>query len=66
MQVFHCPNKKCQKPIFKNHGQYLPSNLDIEMRCFHCGEWIRITTKNTTIVKKITLKKRKVGTGFIG
>lgn len=69
MKVFHCPNRKCQKIVFKNHNQYLPSGVDIEMRCFHCGEWVRITTENTIVIKKLILvedKKRKVTSGFIG
>ena len=69
MQVFHCPNSHCQKIIFKNHNQYLPPSIDIEMRCFHCGEWVRITTESATVIKKLILvdnKKRKLSSGFIG
>ncbi len=55
MTVFHCPNKDCQQIIFKNHTQYLPPEVDIEMRCFHCGEWVRITTENNIIIRKFTL-----------
>lgn len=69
MQIFHCPNKACQQIVFKNHKEHLPTQIDIEMRCFHCGEWIRITTENTIVVKKLILvgnKKQKVQPGFIG
>ncbi|MCK4686629.1 MAG: hypothetical protein KAT66_00705 [Candidatus Lokiarchaeota archaeon] len=59
MQVFHCPNKACQKIVFKNHSKYLPGGVDIEMRCFHCGEYVRIKSESNTIVKRFEVQRKK-------
>lgn len=61
MKVFHCPNEDCQKIVFKNHNKYLPAEVDIELLCFHCGQWIRITTENNIMVKKLVIIGQKEG-----
>lgn len=52
MQVFHCPNKSCRKIVFKNHSRYLPGGVDMEIKCFNCGESIRIKSESNIVIKR--------------
>lgn len=52
MKVFHCPNKNCRKIVFRSKNNCLPYNLNIEIKCFHCGSFIAIITENKHKHKK--------------
>ena len=58
MKIYHCPNEKCKKPIMKVLGGVFSKDMCIQVKCFHCGEWINIVTESHIIVKKFTVVKR--------
>lgn len=55
MKIYHCPNKKCKKPVMKVFNGLLSENTHIQIKCFHCGEWVEIITEKQIIIKKLAI-----------